>query len=134
MDRSKFNDRKEWRKFGIGLGIILAVIACVQLLKGHAAYPWFFGAAALTALAGILFPICVKPVFILFSYLGAVMGWFSTRVILGLIFFLLLTPIALVMKLAGKKFLTTGIDRNLGTYWTVRNKTYRDAESFENQY
>jgi hypothetical protein len=134
MDKSKFGDRKELRKFAVGLGIILCAVGIVQLLKGRPAYPYFFAAGGLTALAGILIPICIKPVFILFSYLGAAMGWFSTRVILAGIFFLLLTPIALVMRLAGKKFLSMGTDRNLGTYWVHRNKTYRDPESFENQY
>ena len=134
MDTSKFNDRKEWRKFGIGLGIILAVIGGVQLLKGRSAYPYFLCAGGLTALAGILTPILVKPVFILFSYLGVVLGWISTRVILAAIFYLLLTPIAVVMKLAGKKFLTMKADRNLTTYWIDRNKHFNDTESFENQF
>ncbi len=134
MDKSRFNDRKEWRKFAAGLGLILAAIGGVQFLKGHSVYPFFLAAGGLTALAGMLLPVCVKPVFILFSYLGEVLGWFSTRVILAVIFFLLLTPIALVMRLAGKKFLTMGMDRNLKTYWIRRDKTYRDAESFENQY
>jgi hypothetical protein len=134
MDKSKFNDKKEWRKFALGLGLILTAVGGVQFLKSHPVYPYFLAAGGLTALAGILLPICVKPVFILFSYLGAVMGWFSTRLILAAIFFLLLTPIALVMKLAGKKFLTMGRDLNLKTYWIARNKNYGDAESFENQY
>ena len=134
MDKSKFNEQKEWRKFGIGLGVILGAVGGVQLLKGHSLYPFFFGAGALTALAGIAVPILVKPVFIFFSYLGVVLGWFSTRVILSLVFFLLLTPIAVVMKLAGKKFLPMGTDRKLTTYWVDRNKIYNNAESFENQY
>jgi len=134
MDKSKFNDSKEWRKFGIGLGIILCGIAGIQLLKGHPVYPYFLSAGAIAALAGIAAPILIKPVFILFSYLGVVLGWFSTRVILALVFFLLLTPISLVMKLAGKKFLTMGADRSLATYWIDRNKNFDDSESFENQF
>jgi hypothetical protein len=134
MDKSKFNDKKEWRKFAAGLGLILAAVGGVQFLKGHSVYPYLLAAGGLTALAGVLLPICIKPVFILFSYLGAVMGWFSTRLILAVIFFLLLTPIALIMRLAGKKFLTMGRDGNLKTYWIARNKKYGDAESFENQY
>jgi hypothetical protein len=134
MDRSKFNDRKEWRKFAIGLGIILGAIGGVQLLKGHSVYPYFFYAGALAMFAGIIAPILVKPVFVLFSYLGVGLGWFSTRVILTLVFFLLLTPISLVMKLTGKKFLTMGADQNLATYWIERNKNFNDAESFENQF
>jgi hypothetical protein len=134
MDKSKFNDQKEWRKFGIGLGVILCVIAGVHLLKGHPGYRYFFGAGALTALAAIAVPILVKPVFIFFSYLGVVLGWFSTRLILTVIFFVLLTPISIILKLTGKKFLTIGADRTLPTYWIDRNKTYGQPESFETQF
>jgi len=134
MDKSKFNEQKEWRKFGIGLGIILGAVGGVQLLKGHSLYPFFFGAGALTALAGIAVPILVKPVFIFFSYLGVVLGWFSTRVILAAVFFVLLTPISLLLRLTGKKFLPGRPDRGLPTYWIDRNKTYEQAESFETQF
>jgi hypothetical protein len=134
MDKSKFNDPKEWKKFGIGLGILLAAAATVQFLKGHSLNLWLYGAGFLAAIAGIAVPILVKPVFILFSYLGVVLGWFSTRVILVLVFFLLLTPIALIMKLAGKKFMPMGKDGNLKTYWIDRNHDSNEARSFENQY
>jgi hypothetical protein len=134
MDKSKFNEQKEWRKFGVGLGIILGAIGSIQLLKGHSVYPFFIGAGALTALAAIVVPILIKPVFIFFSYLSVVLGWFSTRLILTVIFFVLLTPISIIMKLTGKKFLTKGADRNLPTYWIDRNKTDGQPESFENQF
>ncbi len=134
MDKTKFNDKKEWRKFGIGLGIILALIATVQLLKGHAPYPYFYAAGVLVALAAAAAPILVRPLFVLFSYLGVALGWFSTRVILIVLFYLLLTPIALLMRLFGKKFMAMGKESSLATYWVQRNKEYTDKGSFENQF
>jgi hypothetical protein len=86
MDKSKFNDRKEWRKFAVGLGIILCAVGIVQLLKGRPVYLWFFTAAGFSVLGGDLTSICVKPLFILF-HLGVILGWFSTRVILAVLFF-----------------------------------------------
>jgi hypothetical protein len=134
MNKSKFNNKKEWRKFGIGLGVLLGAIATVQLLKGHSVYPYFYGTAAAFLLAGAAAPILVKPLFILFSYLGAVLGWFSTRLILIVVFYALLTPISLVLRLSGKKFMPMGYDRKLLSYWIDRNKTYEQPESFENQF
>ena len=68
MDKSKFNDKNEWRKFGIGLGIILSVIATIQLIIGRELYPYFYGAGIFVLLIGLILPILIKPLFILFSY------------------------------------------------------------------
>ena len=134
MDKSKFNDKKEWRKFGIGLGIIFGIIATIQLLKGHSVYPYFYGAGSTVLLAGFVAPILIKPLFIGFSYLGLVLGWISTRVILMLVFFLLLTPISLLLRMTGKKFMSMGPDRKLSSYWIERNKTFAQPETFETQF
>ena len=74
MDKSKFNDKKEWRKFGIGVAAILAVIATIQLIVGKELFIYFYGVAVFFLFFGLLLPIIIKPVYILFSYLGFVLG------------------------------------------------------------
>jgi hypothetical protein len=134
VDRTKFNDRKEFRKFGIGLGILLAAVATLQWVKGHSAYPVVGGAGAAVALVSWIVPAAIKPLYILFAYLGEGLGWFSTRVILVALFCILVTPIGLVMRLFGKQFMPMAADPKEKSYWTVRNKTYMEKEFFENQF
>ena len=105
MDKSKFNDKNEWRKFGIGLAIILAVIATVQLIIGRDLYLYFYIAGVLSLTIGLAIPILLKPIFILFSYIGFVLGWFMTRVILSILFYLIFTIIGVASKLFNKTFL-----------------------------
>ena len=50
--------------------------------------------------------ICHKPVLLFYPYkawmaLGLALGWVNSRIILGFVFFLVLQPIALIMKFAG---------------------------------
>ncbi len=136
MDRSKFNDREEWRKFAVGLGIILAVIATLLLIKARPAYPWFYGAAALVVLMGLLLPLLIKPLFILFSYLGFGLGWIMTRVILTALFFLIITPIGFISRLFGKRFLDLRFDRRPETYWIEKapDSDREGVSGYENQY
>jgi hypothetical protein len=134
MDRSKFDDRKEWRKFAVGLAALLAAVATVQVLKGHRMYPYFYAAGAAVLAAGLAAPVLVKPLVVLFSYIGEGLGWFSTRVILFAVFYLLVTPIGTVLRLFGKRFMPMRPDPKIPTYWVDRNKTYGDKESFENQF
>jgi hypothetical protein len=134
MDKTKFNNRKEWRKFGIGLGIILAAVAMVQLLKGRPAAPVFLASGAVFAVLGLVVPAALKPLFILFLVLGEALGWVSTRVILVVLYYGVLTPMALVRKLAGRRPMPMSPDPKLASYWIGRGKTVEDPKTFENQF
>lgn len=63
------------------------------------------------------------------------MGWFKladglnfvvSKVILGLVYFIILVPVAFIYKVAGNKNLKTTSNRE--TNWNIRNKTYRGAD------
>ena len=120
MDKSKFNNKSEWKKFAIGVAIILSVIATVQWYLDVTIYPYLFISALIILLFGLLMPIVIKPLFIAFSYLGFVLGWIMTRVILSLLFYLVFTPISLILKLTGKHLLETSIAKNQESYWIDR--------------
>lgn len=136
MDKSKFNDKREWRKFGIALGIILAIVATVLSIKQNSIDVYFYGAGAAVVLLALTLPILIKPVFIMFMYIGHVMGWVMTRVILGILFYLVMTPLSLVARLIGKRFLDLRFTRKEDSYW-IENPVSASGqvkESYEQQY
>ena len=55
----------------------------------------------LSALALIL-PVILKPLYVVWMYIGFVLGWINTRIILCILFYVLFTPAALVMKIFRK--------------------------------
>lgn len=139
MDKSKFGIKSEWRKFGIILGIFLAVIATILLIKARGGYIYFYGTGFFFILAGLVFPIVVKPVFKLFMYISFGLGWVMTRVILGILFYLVITPMALFGKLFGKKFLDLKFPGEQESYWIETNAFAQDegkncVNSYENQF
>jgi len=134
MDKKKFNDRKEWRNFGIGLGVILSLVATGQLITGREIYPYFYGAGIIIFLIGIIFPILLKPLYILFSYIGYAIGCVVTRVILSVLFYLVFTPIGLLLKLSGKNFLEQKIDKDADSYWNNKNLSKKEINRYENQF
>jgi multisubunit Na+/H+ antiporter MnhG subunit len=133
MDKSKFNIKSEWKKFGIALGILLAIIATILLLKKKSIYIYFYGAGLFFILAALTVPIIIKPVFILFLYIAFVLGWVMTRVILSLLFYLVITPIGLIAKLFGKKFLDMKFSREKESYWLETGED-EGVKSYEIQY
>jgi len=102
-------DKKQLREFGllIGLGFPILIGWIIPAFGGHAFREWTLLIAIPFLFLGIL-----KPRLLFFPYkawmaFGLVLGWINSRIILGLVFILVLQPIALFMKLMGHDPLKT---------------------------
>lgn len=131
MDKTKFNDKKEWRKFGLGVSIIIGIIATIQLIIGKGLYIYFYSVSLGFLMSSFFLPIILKPIFIVFSYLGFCLGWFMTRVILSILYYSVFTVIGGISKLFGKNFIDTAYNKNSESYW-IEKKT--GSGNLENQY
>jgi len=120
MDKSKLQNKKEWKKFGLGLAVILCFAGTLQLVFGKQYYLYFYFSAAVIFGASLIFPALIKPIFIIFSYLGAGLGWLTTKLILISAFYLLFTPVGLLQRIAGKDFLDLKFDKQSVSYWKKR--------------
>jgi hypothetical protein len=58
--------------------------------------------------------------------LALALGWITSRLVLLLIFSLLLTPLALLARLLGKRFLALRPERGAVSYWVARPQDRRD--------
>ena len=59
------------------------------------------------------------------------LGWINTRLLLGLFFYLVLTPAALILRLLGKDLLHQQVDRSAPSYWIKREPVQLDPERYE---
>ncbi|MFH1798492.1 MAG: SxtJ family membrane protein [Candidatus Omnitrophota bacterium] len=128
-------ENKDLRQFGIVLGVILAIFGGIHLIKGHAAARvWFFSGSVAILLCAVFMPRFLKPVYICFTKIAKIIGWVNTRIILILVYYLILTPIGIVLRMIGKDPLTRKIDKNAETYWIKPQKTIPSRESLEKQF
>ena len=134
MDKSKFNDKREWRKFGIALAVLLFIISAVQYFKQIELYSYFLVASVIFLLSALALPILIKPVFIVFSYIGFGMGWVMTRIILFILFYLFITPISILARKFGNRFLDLRFDRTKESYWLPVKEDRNNRENFEKQF
>lgn len=88
----------------------------IPLLKGHhlPILPWAI--AVVFVLLGLLAPRSLKPVYELWMKIGHVLGWINGRIILTLIFVLVITPMALVMKLLKRDTMARQLEPQRITY------------------
>lgn len=95
--------RAELRKFALIMagmtGLIFGLLLPWLWGFGWPLWPW--AVAALFVVWGILWPAGLNPVYRLWMRFGLAVGWVNSRIILGVVFYLLFTPIGLAMRLAG---------------------------------
>lgn len=128
------SSESDLKKFGNLMGIILIVIAIILIMGKSYYYPYFAIAGLALIVFAYMFPIVLKPFQKAWMSLAVLLGWISTRLILSALYYLVITPIAIIAKAAGKKFLDTKLDRQRVSYWNYRAIKNYDAAGSEKQF
>ncbi|MCU0642916.1 MAG: SxtJ family membrane protein [bacterium] len=135
MNNKQKITKKQLRTFGAALTIFLSVIGLIHFWKGNEPTNfWFWGAAALVLLTTLSVPILINPIYRAAMFIAHILGWINTRIILGLLYYFLFTPIALVMKLIGHDPLHRKFDKEAKSYWKVREKIPFPKEHYLRQF
>ena len=125
---------RDLRSFGLGVGAVLALIGGLLLWRQSPAYPYFLCAGGALVVLGLLLPRVLMPLQKVWMGFAVIMGWFMTRLILGILFYLILTPLSLSMRLFGKRFLDKKPDPSLDSYWHRRENNAGGKERYERQF
>jgi hypothetical protein len=122
------------RSFGLVFAGAFAVIGLVPLV--HAAPPrlWALALAALFLLAVLVRPGILHPLNRVWALLGAALHKVVSPIVLGLLFFAVVTPLALLMRLWGKDPLRRGFDARAASYWLRRDQPTPDAQTLRRQF
>lgn len=127
--------KKKLKGFALTVGAALAIIGCVLALRGKAGPSRvFLGIAVSLVTAGFAAPALLTPIYKAWMAFGSVLGWVMTRVILIALFYLVVTPIGLLMRAFGKGALKVKPDPSRATYWKERPAPERGRHGYENQY
>jgi hypothetical protein len=117
--------RGELRRFGWLMGAVLALLGGWGWYRGDAgAAVWMGALAGLFAVAGGLGPRTLRPVYIPWIYLGRILGWINTRLLLGLIFFTLFALTGGIMRLCRRDPLDRKLEPGRDSYWSARDQGF----------
>jgi len=125
--------KEEIRKFGIVIGSILLIIGVILLWKRNIYYHILMIIGIFLFVGGLSIPIILKPIYIIWMIFATIMGWLMTRFILSLLFYGLITPISLIARLMGKKFIYLRWDKINNSYWNYRSNKVQNVD-YEKQY
>ncbi len=114
-------DSKELRKFGLLVGGVFGVIGVWPVIRyGEAIRFWAVVPAALLASLGLMAPGFLAPIFKVWMKVGHLLGMVNTRIILGILYFGLITPMGMVMRLFGWDSMRRALTPDAQTYRVVR--------------
>jgi len=130
--------RKQLRQFGLIMGTFIALLLGVIFpwLHGgtlpwqpaYSAPAWIWGLAGVFWSLALIAPRLLGPAYILWMKIGAVLNWVNTRIILGLVFYGMVTPMAAIMRLVKYDPMKRSLETSLDSYRNVRPSPAIDME------
>lgn len=124
---------KDLRSFGITFGIIILVIAGFLLFKEKDSYQVFLYLSSIFIGLGLVVPIILKPIYLLWMVFAVILGWIMTRLILSIVYYFILTPIGIITRLLGEDFL--GLKKsNVESYWNIRESKLESNQDYKKQF
>jgi hypothetical protein len=125
--------KRTLRQFGLMVGGVFLLIGLWPFVwRQEAVRIWAVVPGSLLAIAGLVVPSLLKQVYQGWMWVGHVMGWVNTRIILGVLFYGVVTPMGLVMKLTGRDPMRRGYEPDAQTYRVIRQP--RPASHMKNMF
>ena len=126
--------KSDLRNFGITVGIILLIISGFLFWKEKETFLIFLTIGISLFFTAIALPSVLKPVYWIWMIFSIILGWFMTRVILSLLFYVVFTSIGLTLRFFGKQFLELRWDKSKESYWNFRTEEHLKKENYEKQF
>ena len=108
------------RSFGIVFFVVFLLIALYPLINSGNIRIWSAAISLIFLVLGLLNSKILAPLNKLWFKFGIFLGKIISPIILGIIFFLVVTPIGLLMRLFGKDVLNLRYNKNK-SYWIEKN-------------
>jgi hypothetical protein len=121
---------REIRKFGIIGTIFFVILFSVAIWRDKTLVAYFFGALTVLSFGFILMPIKLKPIYVAWLKIAQFIGSKITILILTVLFFLVITPTALLKRVFGGRPLPLKPDSKAETYWITRLEPAQPRERF----
>ena len=125
MDDIKIGSNKS---FGIVFSIVFLIIAIYPLINNDELRIWSLIIAIIFLVLGLINSKILTPLNKLWFKFGILLGRIVSPIIMGLIFFMVVTPIALIMRIIGKDLLNLKFNKDK-SYWIEKTGPKLNEES-----
>ena len=112
------------RNFGLVFFVVFLIVALWPLKSEENIKLWSLALSIIFFILGILNSKLLTPLQRMWFKFGIFLGAIVSPIVMGMIYFLVVTPIGIFMRFLGKDLLKTSKVKNVSTYWIKRNKQH----------
>lgn len=121
------------RNFGFVFVAFFAIVAAWAASTGANWVPWGAASAVFLALA-LAIPRVLRPLNIAWFWVGIGLGKFTGPVVMAVLFYGLITPTGVAMRMFGRDPLRLRLDPSAATYWVPRDPPGPEPDSMTRQF
>jgi len=122
------------RAFGITFSVVFFIIGLLPLLNDKGPFWWWLVIAFIFLVIAYTSSVKLRLLNKLWFQFGLILHRIANPVVMGIIFFFVLTPTGLVLRLLGKRPLRLQRSDEVESYWIPRHPTGPDPKSLRNQF
>ena len=122
------------RGFGLVFSVFFALFSAIAWWKDNPRWFWWFIAAAAVLAIALARPAMLSPLNKLWTMLGLLLFRIVSPLALAVIFYGMITPMGLLMRLRNKDILRRRFDPGAPTYWIPRDPPGPAPDSMKNQF
>jgi hypothetical protein len=127
MDKTQISSN---RSFGVVFFVVFFIISLYPLLNQESIRVWSLIISFIFLFLGVLNSILLTPLNFLWSNFGLFLGKFVSPIVLGIVYFIVVFPTFLFIKLFKKNYLNLNYDNKIKSYWITtemsKNNTMKD--------
>ena len=110
------------RNFGLVFFVVFLIVGILPLTSGESIRIWSTTISFIFLILGLVNSKLLTPLNKLWLKLGIILGSIIAPIVMGVVFFLVVTPIGFVMRILGKDLINKKYDKKIKTYWIDRDR------------
>ena len=127
-------EKHDPRSFGLSVGAACAALALVAAWRGRVTLSWILGGGAVALMvSAVVRPELLRVPSAVWWRFAKLLGWINSRLLLSACFFLILTPVGIVLRLCGRDLLRLK-RRGYGSGWLPYPERVRDPKHYERMF
>ncbi|MGO9018853.1 MAG: SxtJ family membrane protein [Syntrophobacteraceae bacterium] len=131
---AKKTNENELRTFAITISVILGMLGGLILLRKGQAGLILVAIGAILFIVGVAWPKSLAIPHKVWMTISIVLGFITSHIVLALVYYIVLTPIGLFMRIMGKDRLTLRFDPMIDSYWIKRKDKEWSMEKYEKMF
>tara|TARA_B100000035_G_C20955016_1_gene533783 strand:- start:692 stop:1081 length:390 start_codon:yes stop_codon:yes gene_type:complete len=124
MDKTQVSSN---RSFGVVFFVVFLIISLYPLLNQESVRVWSLIISFIFLFLGILNSILLSPLNFIWYNFGLILGKFVSPIIMGIVYFIVVFPTFLFIKLFKKNYLNLKYDNSKESYWITNQKNIQNS-------